>query len=270
MVRRPRPALALVGRWLLVAGLGLGTAGCQRSTTDEGSPDSAAAGPLTLDALAHGDQAAAKASGRRLMALPLGLHRLDTTTPAPTAAVVGVHGFESEGYEWAYPLSTLGADGQARVYFHRWDHHQCPEPMADALGRSLHELSAAEPPPRSIQVVAHSYGGVIAALAASRYRGRVPLVVDLVAAPLAGHPGMSSQCAYAGPTAPPADAPVTLRQWRTQQHLDGAFEDLAVDPQVVELPGEVTRLPESYRGHRLGHNWSISWVVDHLAGGAPP
>lgn len=64
--------------------------------------------------------------------------------------------------------------------------------------------------------------------------------------------------------------PVTLRQWRTLQHLDGAFEDLATDPQVVELPGEVTRLPERYRGHRLGHNWSISWVVDHLAGGAPP
>jgi hypothetical protein len=29
-------------------------------------------------------------------------------------------------------------------------------------------------------------------------------------------------------------------------------------------------LPETYRGERLGHNWSISWVVDHLAGGAAP
>jgi len=26
----------------------------------------------------------------------------------------------------------------------------------------------------------------------------------------------------------------------------------------------VTRLPESYRGRRLGHNWSISWVADEL------
>lgn len=251
----------------LGAGLGLGAASCERSTS-QGLPDASAAGPVTLEALQDGE--GAKPSGKRLMALPLGLHRLDSTSPAPTRAVIGIHGYESEGYEWVYPLKTLGKDGQARAYFYRWDFTQCPEPMADGLGKALDELLAAEPTIESVHLVAHSYGGVITALAVSRYQGRVPLVVDIVASPLAGHPGMPKQCNYAGPKAPPAEAPVELRQWRTQQKLDGAFEGIDPDPQIVDLPGKVTRLPESYRGHRLGHNWSISWVVDHLAGGAPP
>lgn len=234
---------------------------CERSTT------TSADGPLTLDRLADGE--GAKASGAALMALPLGLHRLDTTAPAAVDVVIAVHGFESGGYEWVHPLKVLGRNGKARVHFHRYDWNQCPEPVATALGRTIDELLAAEPELASIQLMGHSYGGVVAALVASQYRGRVPLTVDVVASPLAGHPGMSS-CSYAGAVAPAAGAPVTLRQWRTRKDLDGAFSDLDVDPQVVELPGEVTVLPETYQGHRLGHNWSISWVVDHLAGGAAP
>lgn len=235
---------------------------CERNTT------TGAGDPLTLDRLEDGE--GAKTSGAALMALPLGVHRLDTTAPAPVDVVIAVHGYDSGGYEWVHPLKVLGRDGKARVLFHRYDWNQCPEPVAAALGRTLDELLAAEPELASIQLVGHSYGGVVAALVASHYRGRVPLVADLVASPLAGHPGMSGSCSYAGAVAPPAGAPVTLRQWRTRKELDGAFSDLDVDPQVVELPGEVTVLPETYQGHRLGHNWSISWVVDHLAGGAAP
>lgn len=252
--------------WVLALVLGT-AASCERSQPGAGDQP-AVAGPLTLDQLPAGDDA--KASGVRLMALPFGLHRLDTATPAPTHAIIGVHGFESEGYEWIQPLRTLGGDAETEVWFYRWDFEQCPEPMADALGQAIDGLLAAEPQLASLRLMAHSYGGVVTALAASRYRGRVPLVVDIVASPLAGHPGMSRQCSYGGAVAPPADAAVTLRQWRTRHELDNAFRDIDPDPQVVDLPGEVTVLPESYRGHRLGHNWSISWVVDHLAGGALP
>lgn len=262
---RPWPApLALV---LLVI-VGMGPA-CERKPSSPG--DGAAEpteGQLTLDRLHDGD--GAKASGAALMALPLGMHRLDTAEPEPVHAVIGVHGYDSGGYEWVHPLKVLGGDGKARVFFHRYDWNQCPEPVAAALGRTLDELLAAEPELGSIQLVGHSYGGVVAALVASQYRGRVPLVADLVASPLAGHPGLSGSCSYAGAVAPPVGAPVTLRQWRTRKELDGAFSDLDVDPQVVELPGEVTVLPETYQGHRLGHNWSISWVADHLMGGAAP
>jgi pimeloyl-ACP methyl ester carboxylesterase len=253
---------------VVLLGALVGGTACERGQPSSASDPAADDGPLTLDRLEDGE--GAKASGTRLMALPHGLHRLDAAAPEPTRAVIGVHGYESEGYEWVHPLKTLGRDGQARVFLYRWDFRQCPEPMASALGQALDALVAAEPELEAIQLVAHSYGGVITALAASRYRGRVPLTVDLVASPLAGHPGMSGACDYAGAAAPPAETPVTLRQWRTRKELDGAFRDLDPDPQVVDLPGEITLLPDTYRGHRLGHNWSISWVVDHLSGGAPP
>jgi pimeloyl-ACP methyl ester carboxylesterase len=257
----------LVGFMLAASLVG---AACERGQSPSAADGAStpAEGPLTLDRLEEGD--GAKASGAALMALPLGLHRLEATEPEPTRAVIAVHGYASEGYEWVHPLKALGRDGKSRVFLYRYDFNQCPDPMATELGRTIDTLLAAEPELEALQIVSHSYGGVISALAASRYRGRVPLVVDLVASPLGGHPGMQSTCAYAGAVAPPAGAPVTLRQWRTRQELDGAFKELDPDPQVVDLPGEVTRLPETYRGNRLGHNWSISWVVDHLAGGAEP
>ena len=56
-----------------------------------------------------------------------------------------------------------------------------------------------------------------------------------------------------------------LHQWRTIQAIDGAFKDLNYDPQVVAIEdSSVTRLPETYKGNKLGHNWSISWVADEI------
>jgi hypothetical protein len=41
---------------------------------------------------------------------------------------------------------------------------------------------------------------------------------------------------------------------------------LDYDPQEVEiLKSKVTRLPETYKGNKLGHNWSISWVADEIS-----
>lgn len=208
-----------------------------------------------------------KAAGRWLMSVPEGMHRLDDHAAAPAQVVLGVHGHGSEGYEWIYPLTTAG-QAEAQVHFFRWDWDQCPEPAAAKLDQALDALLSAQPSIERVQVLAHSYGGVIATRMAAEYDGQAALTVDVVASPLAGFDRLRERCGYEGPR-PPA-AGVTLRQWRTRKELDNAFADMPDDPQEVELPGEVTRLPESYRGHRLGHNWSISWVVDHLAGGAPP
>ncbi|MDA1342204.1 MAG: alpha/beta hydrolase, partial [Proteobacteria bacterium] len=58
---------------------------------------------------------------------------------------------------------------------------------------------------------------------------------------------------------------VNLYEWRTQQHLDSAFKDLPENPQNIVIEGSmVTVLPDTYNGHRLGHNWSISWVADNI------
>jgi hypothetical protein len=58
---------------------------------------------------------------------------------------------------------------------------------------------------------------------------------------------------------------VAFFQWRTQKELDGAFKDLEINPQAINLKGsKVYELPDLYKGNRLGHNWSISFVADEL------
>jgi hypothetical protein len=57
----------------------------------------------------------------------------------------------------------------------------------------------------------------------------------------------------------------TLFEWRTQQHLDGEFRHLPKNPQNIEISESVvTILPDTYKGNRLGHNWSISWVAEKI------
>ena len=233
--------------------------------------------PLSLADL-HPDEA--RSSGSRLIALPFGMHRLNTSQKTDPLIVL-VHGYASRGYEWVYPAVQLGKQGE--LLFYRWDWKGCPEESGEALNKQLEQLAEANPK-REIEVFGHSYGGVITAIAAVKYQGKAPLKVHMIASPLAGHPSLDGRCseslkkltqsleAHASldkhKTAKQQGQSkeyrrVKLHQWRTRHELDGAFKKLTVDPQNVSWMGEVTRLPEHYRGRRLGHNWSISWVVDH-------
>ena len=92
----------------------------------------------------------------------------------------------------------------------------------------------------------------------------VPLHIHSVAGPLKGMGILSSVCNYQPPSS--LGAGISLHQWRTIQELDGAFNDLDYDPQVVDIKNSsVTRLPKTYKGNKLGHNWSISWVADEIS-----
>ncbi len=72
---------------------------------------------------------------------------------------------------------------------------------------------------------------------------------------------LNSMCAYEPISAIPKKS--VLYEWRTQFQLDNVFKNLNEDPQRIELNGSlVTTLPYTYKGNRLGHNWSISWVAD--------
>lgn len=231
--------------------------------------------PATPPTLAELKTAAAagedEAAGARLIALPPGLNRLTSaaapSTPAPAAGatttpvLVAVHGFASEGAEWVAPLARLDAPD---TRFYRWDWLTCPAPAADALVAALTAL-AAEPGVDRIRVVAHSYGGLVAALAARRYPGPDPLEVHVVAAPLAGSERLTAHCGPLEP-GPAPTGPVTVRQWRTVHAQDGAFRDLPVDPQRVDWAGaDVVALPAEWTGGRLGHNRSLQWVAEQLA-----
>ncbi len=97
----------------------------------------------------------------------------------------------------------------------------------------------------------------------NNWKNLVRLDAHIIASPLQGMASLNSLCGYQ-PTIQ-LQPMVNLYEWRTQQHLDGAFKDLDNDPQIINLQDSiVTRLPENYRGRRLGHNWSISWVADEL------
>ena len=197
-------------------------------------------------------------AGDWMMDRPVGNNRLDDRQTA--APLVAVHGFGSKGKEWVEPLATLDAAGTT---WFRWNWMTCPDTGATKLAAAIAEV-AARPGVERIRVVGHSYGGLISALVAHRYAGPVPLEVHVVAAPLAGMPRMKTLCGALDPGAAGAgEAPIT--QWRTVHRQDGAFRDLAVDPQVVEWAGDdVVALPAEWNGGRLGHNRSVQWVAEEL------
>lgn len=214
-----------------------------------------------------------KPSGARLMRLKMGLHLISAPAETNTSArprIVLVHGYGSRGYEWIYPAHKLSARGE--VYFYRWDWGQCPDSAGAELLTTLERFAEREPK-RPIELYGHSYGGVISAVVAARYRGATPITAHLIAAPLAGHPKLEARCSAPinelttslQRSSATMSSLVKLRQWRTQHKLDGAFKTLSVDPQIVDWRGVVTTLPDRYGEHRLGHNRSISWVVDNLS-----
>lgn len=205
-------------------------------------------------------------SGERLMALADGLHLLEQDRPATeTEMLVAVHGWHSRGYEWVHLLKKLDQPDTS-VWFYRWDDDGCPGPASRQL---LEQLQAnLTPDTAKIHLFGHSYGGLVLADMLDRWPLTIPVDVHIVASPLASATGASVRCGYEMPTAM-ADN-VRLFEWRTQWQLDGAFKDMPEDPQIIELAGShVTRLPDEYNGNRLGHNWSLSWVADHVAANRP-
>ncbi|MCA9657274.1 MAG: alpha/beta hydrolase [Myxococcales bacterium] len=229
----------------------LGVAGCKGP-----------AGPPTLAELRAIDDPSK--AGARLMEAPRGLTRLDPEAGAQRAAIVAVHGFDSGGKEWVEPLLTL-ADNGAEIYFFRWNDKQCPESGANDLEAALRDLVGGAPQLDRITVLAHSYGGVIAALTAQRAPLGKPVDLHIIASPLASVPKMRQLCDFTGVPEAAATGADSWRQWRTVHAADGAFRDLEVDPQVAELPDlEVTALPETYEDGRLGHNRAITYVTREL------
>lgn len=229
----------------------------------------------------------AKAVGKKLIALPLGLHQVVNNDQRKTQdkveeLIIGVHGYASQGYEWVYPLQKLyhlASDHKvnSQVYWLRWDWTLCPKEGAIYLSQEIKKHLLQKPEIRKIKLFGHSYGGIIISIYANQYTLIPQLETHVIASPVAGYPQLESRCkqdlqaltdkltkAEDKSVKDRQNKKVTLFQWRTQKHLDGAFSKFKIDPQLVDWYGKVITLPDTYRGHRLGHNWSISWVVDQL------
>ena len=202
-----------------------------------------------------------KQSGAQLSGLNMGLQPLEKFTGKENILLVSVHGSKSEGYEWIYPLQALDTEKSA-TFFYRWDDRKCYSSSAKKLIFYLKEVLKGLPDTERVVIIGHSYGGVLVASLVEGWQHSLSTEMHSVAGPI-GSPFSRGSCSFN----PPKDIPdkLTFYQWRTQHHLDVAFRGLKNDPQNLDLIGsKVTRLPETYRGRRLGHNWSISWVADEL------
>ena len=202
-----------------------------------------------------------KKSGERLTALDLGLNPLERFSGKERVLLISVHGSRSEGYEWIYPLQTLDTENSA-TFFYRWDDRKCYSSSAKKLIFQLKEAVRNLPDLERLVIVGHSYGGVLVASLVEEWNHSLSTEIHSVAGPI-GASFSRDSCDFVPPKFIPDK--LVFYQWKTQHHLDAAFNRLKNDPQNLNLEdSQVTRLPETYRGRRLGHNWSISWVADEL------
>ena len=194
-------------------------------------------------------------SGQKLMDLDFGLHDLEANQTGKEI-LISIHGRDSRGFEWIYPLQTIDNE-VTKTYFFRWDTTKCPQKTIPIL---MKEISAMKDI-KKITILGHSYGGILSSLLLNEIEA-IETEIHVIAAPL-GSSDLKKYCGYKHPTS--KNNNVSYYQWRTVKKLDYAFNSFDYDPQLIDFKeSSIVRLPSQYRGKRLGHLWSISWVADNI------
>lgn len=226
---------------------------------------------VSIDINTFADGTEIRNAGLQLMDKPYGMLSLNKTDQFnDSVLVVTVHGYQSQGYEWITGLKNL-TDHFGSLFFFRYDWERCPEVVAAELASEIKAINQAGTYKRVV-IFGHSYGGLVVTYAASQL-GSLNAELNVIAAPLSGFPSLLDQCAslkhdeHKKLIYPEWDKSVQLIQYRTVHGQDGAFRDLEIDPQAIDLPFyRVQVLPPTMDGHRLGHNWSVTWVLDQYVG----
>ncbi len=194
-------------------------------------------------------------SGQKLMDLDFGLHDLEVNQTGKEV-LIAIHGGDSRGFEWIYPLQTID-NVVTKTYFFRWDTTKCPQKTIPILVKEILAMKDIE----KITILGHSYGGILSSLLLNEIE-TIETDIHVIAAPLASS-DLNKYCEYIHPTS--KNNNVSYYQWRTIKKLDYAFNSFDYDPQLIDFKESiVVRLPREYRGNRLGHLWSISWVADNI------
>jgi len=210
-----------------------------------------------------------KESGRKLISQPYGFTKIIAeSAKINDTLIIAVHGYDSRGYEWVTSLNQL-TEKYNNTYFYRYDWDICPDSVGSDLADSLAILIQSKSNLNKIIIFGHSYGGLVITYLASNLDLKIPIEIHTIAAPLAGYPRIMDKCDlqyndYNILTYPSWETNISHRQWRTQKQQDGAFRDLDYDPQDINFDnGKIIVLPETMNGQRLGHNWSITWVINN-------
>ena len=194
-------------------------------------------------------------SGQKLMDLDFGLHDLEANSIGKEI-LISIHGRDSRGFEWIYPLQTIDNE-VTKTYFFRWDTTKCPQKTIPILMKEISAMKDIE----KITILGHSYGGILSSLLLNEIEA-IETEIHVIAAPL-GSSDLKKYCGYKHPTS--KNNNVSYYQWRTIKKLDNAFNSFDYDPQLIDFKeSSIVRLPRQYRGKRLGHLWSISWVADNI------
>ena len=203
-----------------------------------------------------------KKLGHRLINLPFGLNTLEPSSEEAQEIFIAVHGGRSEGYEWIHPIKTIDTR-QKHMYFYRWPDNVCFQDSAEKLSNQINDILNQDKSITKVSLMGHSYGGILVSHVLKHWKATTPIEVHVVASPLLGTSMLKNICGYE-----PIEKILyntALFEWRTQHQLDNAYKNLSEDPQQINIQGsQVTILPDTYKGNRLGHNWSISWVADEV------
>ena len=210
-----------------------------------------------------------KESGKKLINQPFGFTKIIADSAQnDSTLLIAIHGYDSRGYEWVSSLNQL-ANNYTNTYFYRYDWEICPDSLSRNLADLLTTLIQGKSNFNRIVIFGHSYGGLVVTYLAGDMDVNIPIEIHTIASPLAGYPRIMDNCdllyndndklIYSS-----WDTNISHYQWRTHKQQDGAFRDLDFNPQDINFDnGEIILLPETMNGQRLGHNWSITWVIDN-------
>jgi alpha-beta hydrolase superfamily lysophospholipase len=149
------------------------------------------------------------------------------------------------------------------MYFYRWPDQGCFEAPAEKLIKDISNILLENPSLNKVILIGHSYGGILVSDVLKKWANKIPVEAHIIASPLAGSDLLINSCNYSPIKKIKANS--ALFEWRTQHQLDSAFKDTLPNPQDISIIGSsITILPDTYKGNRLGHNWSISWVADEV------
>ena len=149
-----------------------------------------------------------------------------------------------------------------KTYFYRWDWSKCPDVASSALYSDIQKLLSSNPQIKHINIFGHSYGGnIVTGIKDKPDLGSID--IHSVAGALMPMKRHKKRCpAFYG--FEDTKSLYDHFQWRTVKEQDGAFKNMDIDPQLVNIEGStVINLPPNFEdGKRLGHNWSLKWVFD--------